>query len=106
MRLGHSFKDWLCPDSMEFHKDCFRLNGRWGRALYLQGYASYLKDAMISELCDLDRSLMLSIDILPVPTDEAVREVQNKLLGWKQTPPIGSGSRMPPTTSPLSCPMT
>ena len=45
------------------------------------GYASYLKDAMISELCDLDRSLMLSIDILPVPTDEAVREVQNKLLG-------------------------
>ena len=40
-----------------------------------------LKDAMISELCDLDRSLMLSIDILPVPTDEAVREVQNKLLG-------------------------
>ena len=81
MRLGHSFKDWLCPDSMEFHKDCFRLNGRWGRALYLQGYASYLKDAMISELCDLDRSLMLSIDILPVPTDEAVREVQNKLLG-------------------------
>ncbi len=81
MRLGHSFKDWLCPDSMEFHKDCFRLNGRWGRTLYLQGYASYLKDAMISELCDLDRSLMLSIDILPVPTDEAVREVQNKLLG-------------------------
>ena len=81
MRLGHSFKDWLCPDSMEFHKDCFRLNGRWGRALYLQGYASYLKDAMISELCDLDRSLMLSIHILPVPTDEAVREVQNKLLG-------------------------
>ena len=81
MRLGHSFKDWLCPDSMEFHKDCFRINGRWGRALYLQGYASYLKDAMISELCDLDRSLMLSIDILPVPTDEAVREVQNKLLG-------------------------
>ena len=29
----------------------------------------------------MDRSLMLSIDILPVPTDEAVREIQNKLLG-------------------------
>ena len=38
-------------------------------------------DAMIAELCDLDRSLMLSIDILPVPTDEAVREIQNRLLG-------------------------
>ena len=29
----------------------------------------------------MDRSLMLSIDILTVPTDEAVREIQNKLLG-------------------------
>ena len=36
---------------------------------------------MISELCDMNRSLMLSIDILPIPTDEAVREIQNKLLG-------------------------
>ena len=81
LKKGHSFKDWLCPDSMEFQKDYFRLNGRWGRVLYLQGYASYIKDSMISELCSLDRSLMLSIDILPVPTDEAVREIQNKLLG-------------------------
>ena len=29
----------------------------------------------------MNRSLMLSIDILPVPIDEAVREIQNKLLG-------------------------
>ena len=80
-RLGHSFKDWLCPDAMEFQADCFRLDGRWGRALYLQGYASYIKDSLVSELCGLDRSLMLSIDLLPVPTDEAVKEIQNKLLG-------------------------
>ena len=80
-RKGHHFKDWLCPDSMEFYKDYFRIDDRWGRVLYLQGYASYIKDTMVSELCDLDRSLMLSIDILPVPTDEAVREIQNKLLG-------------------------
>lgn len=81
MRKGHSFKDWFCPDSLEFQKDYFRINDRWGRVLYLQNYASYIKDSMVSELCDLNRSLMLSIDILPVPTDEAVREIQNKLLG-------------------------
>ena len=80
-KKGHSFKDWLCPDSMGFQKDHFRLNDRWGRVLYLQDYASYIKDSMIAELCDLNRSLMLSIDILTVPTDEAVREIQNKLLG-------------------------
>lgn len=80
-KLGHHFKDWLCPNAMEFAKDHFRLDSRWGRVLYLQGYASYIKDTLISELCDMDRSLMLSMDILPVPTDEAVREIQNKLLG-------------------------
>jgi len=76
-----SFKDWICPQSMEFSKDCFKINERYGRVLYMQDYASYVKDDMISELCDLSRDLMLSIDILPVPTDEAVREIQNRLLG-------------------------
>ena len=81
MKKGHSFKDWLCPDSMEFQKDHFRIDNRWGRVLYLQDYATYIKDSLITELCDMGRSLMLSIDILPVPTDEAVKEIQNKLLG-------------------------
>ena len=80
-KRGHSFKDWLCPDSMEFTADHFQIDGRFGRVLYLQDYASYIKDSFISELCDLDRSMMLSIDILPVPTDEAARQMQNTLLG-------------------------
>ena len=36
---------------------------------------------MVSELTELNRNLMLSIDVIPIPTDEAVREVENKLLG-------------------------
>ena len=32
-------------------------------------------------LTELNRTLMLSIDVIPVPTDEAVREMQNRLLG-------------------------
>lgn len=80
-KRGGSFKDWICPESMEFRKDFFKIDGRYGRVLYMQDYASYVKDDMISELCGLSRDLMLSIDILPVPTDEAVREIQNRLLG-------------------------
>lgn len=49
--------------------------------LFLKEYASYIKDSMINELTGLNRNLMLSIDIIPVPTDEAVRELQNRLLG-------------------------
>ena len=47
----------------------------------IDSYASYIKDSFVSELCDLDRDLMLSIDILPVPTDEAARQLQSTLLG-------------------------
>ena len=52
-----------------------------GRVLFLKDYASYIKDEMIADLSDFPRNLMLSIDILPIPTDEAVREVQNRILG-------------------------
>jgi hypothetical protein len=81
MRKGHDFKDYICPDGFEFHRDHFRMGTRYGRVLYLRELASYIKDSMVSELCDLNRNLMLSLDIIPVPTDEAVREVENRLLG-------------------------
>ena len=57
------------------------MGNRYGRVLFLREYASYIKDSMIAELTDLNRNLMLSIDIIPIPTDEAVREVENRLLG-------------------------
>ncbi len=81
MRKGHSFKDSICPDSLEFKKDHFVMGNKFGRVLFLKEYASYIKDSMISELTALNRTMMLSIDVIPVPTDEAVREMQNRLLG-------------------------
>lgn len=81
LQKGHDFRDYICPDAMSFHSDYFTIGGRFGRVLYLKEYASFIKDSMINELTDLDRNLMLSIDIIPMPTDEAVREVENRLLG-------------------------
>ena len=57
------------------------MGDRYGRAMFLKEYASYIKDSMINELTSLNRTMMLSIDVIPVPTDEAVREMQNRLLG-------------------------
>ena len=81
MKTGRSFKDTICPDSMEFWKDHFIMGDKYGRAMFLKEYASYIKDSMINELTSLNRTMMLSIDVIPVPTDEAVREMQNRLLG-------------------------
>ena len=81
MKTGRSFKDTICPDSMEFWKDHFIMGNKYGRAMFLKEYASYIKDSMINELTSLNRTMMLSIDVILVPTDEAVREMQNRLLG-------------------------
>lgn len=80
-KKGHDFKDYVCPDTMEFEKDYFKMGDRYGRVLFMREYASYIKDSMISELTELNRNQILSIDVIPVPTDEAVREAESRLLG-------------------------
>ena len=80
-KRGHDFKDYICPDSMEKNSDYVKLGDKFCRVLFLKDFASYIKDNMVTELTDFNRNLMFSIDVVPVPTDEAVREVENRLLG-------------------------
>lgn len=81
MKRGHNFKDYICPDGFSFKSDYFEIGKRFGRVLFLKDYASYIKDSMVAELTDMNQNMMLSIDIIPIPTDEAVKEVENRLLG-------------------------
>lgn len=81
MRLGHDFRDYICPDGMQFKADYFEMGGKFGRVLFLRDYPSYIKDEMISKLSDFSRNLMLSIDILPIPTGEAVKDIQSRIMG-------------------------
>ena len=81
MKKGHDFRDYICPDSIEKSSDHFKLGEKYCRVLFLKDYASYIKDSMVAELTDFNRNMMMSIDIIPIPTDEAVREVENRLLG-------------------------
>ena len=81
MKKGHNFKDYICPDGFSFKNDYFEMGNKFGRVLFLKDYASYIKDSMVAELTDMNQNMMMSIDIIPIPTDEAVREVENRLLG-------------------------
>ena len=81
IRRGLDFRDLICPDGLAFKAGHFEMGDKVGRVLFLKDYASYIKDEMIADLSDFPRNLMLSIDILPIPTDEAVREVQGRILG-------------------------
>ena len=81
MCRGHSFLDVIAPPFLSYKPDYIRIGKRYGRVLYLKDYPTILKDSMIGEMCNLGRNLMLSIDMISIPTSEAVKEVNNILLG-------------------------
>ena len=81
MKKGHNFKDYICPDTVEIENDYFKMGDRFARVLFLKEYASFIKDSMVTELTELNKNMMLSIDIIPIPMDEAVKEAENRRLG-------------------------
>ena len=81
MKKGHSFKDYITPDGLSFYKDYFEYGNKFGRVLFLKDYANYIRDDMVAELTDLNKNMSLSIDVVPVPMDEAIRKVENIRLG-------------------------
>ncbi len=79
IKLGSSAKNYIAPESMEFDTDYFKMGGLYGRALVLHHYPTFLKDSIVSDLCDIvDSRLIWSMDIIPTPTDEAVDEAEKR----------------------------
>ena len=44
-RMGHDFRDYICPDSVERSADHIKLGEKFARVLFLKDYASYIKDS-------------------------------------------------------------
>lgn len=81
MRQGKDFKEYICPDGMQFRKDFFEMGDKFGRVLFLRDYPAFLVDSLISELTEFSRNMVLSIDYIPIPTDEALKEAESISLG-------------------------
>lgn len=81
LRRGHDFRDYICPDGIEIRSDYIKIGDRYARVLFLKEYATFINDNMIAEFTDLNKNMLLSIDAISVPMDEAVREAENRRLG-------------------------
>lgn len=77
---GHDFRDAIAPDCMTFYKNHYEMGDQVGRVLFFRDYASFIKDEMITELSDLPRNMMISINLFPIPTDEVVKEIQRRIM--------------------------
>ena len=80
-KQGCDVKDFICPDSMDFQSDYMKINDTFCRVIFLRNYGTFVSDDIVSELTSMGRNLMLSIDFIPIPTDEATKAVDKVLLG-------------------------
>lgn len=104
IKTGSSAKNYIAPESFEFETDYFKMGSLYGRALVLHSYPTYLKDSVVSDLCDINRRLLWSMDIIPVPMDEAVDEaekrattVESNIAKWYQKQYANKNYAMEPT---------
>ena len=81
IKKGHDFTSQLCPQSSEIKKDHIILGDKYVRTLYFHEYANYIDDRMLSKFTDFPINLMLSIDVYPIPTHEAVKTIDLLILG-------------------------
>ena len=80
VRSGHDFKDSIAPDYMTFRKDFYEMGKHVGRVLFLRDYASFIQDEMITELSELPRNMMIPINLMPIPTDEVIKEINRRMM--------------------------
>ena len=80
MRKGHCFLDAIAPECLRFHKSHYEMGEYVGRTLFLRDYASFIRDDMIAELMDYPRNMMLSIDIIPIGMDDAIKMVDKVIM--------------------------
>lgn len=73
-----SVKDLIAPMSMCVERDFMEMGPHFVRSLMLTDFGGFVSDDMIAELCRLERPMMLSVDVVPIPLQEAVSEAQKR----------------------------
>ena len=66
---------------MEIGKDYVKMGERFARVIFLKEYANFIRDDFVTELTNRCKNMMLSMDVIPVSTGEAVKEIESRLLG-------------------------
>lgn len=80
-KLGHDFRDYICPDSMEKYADHLKIGSRYCRVLFIKSYAANISDKFIRELSDFAIDMMLTITVTPMSAQKAQQLAEYKLMG-------------------------
>jgi len=80
-KRGHTFRDYIVPESIERNRDYLVMDGKYVRTLYIRDFPSYLRDSLIRELTSLPKPLILSYDMVPCNKADAEKAVSRVVDG-------------------------
>lgn len=79
-----SEKTLCCPDYFEFKKDYFMYNDKYARMVCLKHLPSSLNDEILKDICETSLPIITTVNISPVPPEEAIKLVKRQLTSMKQ----------------------
>lgn len=81
LKNGTSIKSYICPEDFGKTKDYMKIGDKYVRVLMVNHIGTYVKDNIVSRLMDIDNTSMMTLTIVPVPTEDAVDDADKRLMG-------------------------
>lgn len=77
-------KSLCCPDYFEFKRDYFMYNDTYARMVCLKHLPSSIIDEILKDICETSLPIITTVNISPVPPEEAIKKVKRQLTSMKQ----------------------
>lgn len=72
-RRRTSWRDYVCPNELQFKFSRIRLHNRYARVMFLRDWGGSLRVETVSALMALKTNMMFSIDLVPLPPETTRR---------------------------------
>lgn len=72
-KMGEDFRDYIAPDSMEFKRDHIVIDDRVAKCMSMSYFPQRMDDKLISTLLQQVPYIILSLDFVPVETEDAYK---------------------------------
>ena len=76
---GLDTKDVIIPDGIQFKGNHMIIGDKYARVLYLNELPTQLTDNVLSELTDSNFNMITSLNLAPMPQDQAVKIVRHQI---------------------------
>lgn len=77
-KLGLKTKDVIAPSCMDFERDYFRIGDKYGRALFLCDFPSFLRGDILTELANMPFNMLTTVHYRTLPQDQAIKKVKEQ----------------------------